>query len=99
MMVTIIVQLIRMMGRLTMLKLIRTMMLFMMVVMTTRTMMILMLMQIKKMLMMTKKMLMVMMLLLHLELTSSSPSLVQITSGRGFPMKWTSNLAVSHSPT
>ena len=90
MMVTVVVQLIRMMGRLTML---------MMVVMTTRTMMILMLMQIKKMLMMTKKMLMVMMLLLHLELTSSSPSLVQITSGRGFPMKWTSNLAVSHSPT
>ena len=38
-------------------------------------------------------------ILLHLELTSSSPSLVQITSGRGFPMKWTSNFAVSVSPT
>ena len=64
----------QMMGR-TMLKLIRTMM----VLMTKRMMMIVMSMHIKK----TKKMLM----LLHLEFTSSSPSLVQITSGRGFPMK------------
>ena len=55
---------------------------------TKRMMMILMLVHIMKMLMMTKRMLKVMMMMfLHLELTSSSPSLVQITSGRGFPMK------------